>query len=110
MHQGHRGAGVGVEVFDGIHGQLRVDHDHHRANFECAEQRRHKLRPVGERDDHPLLRLDAGTFQQVTKTIRERLDLTVGQRAVIGQERRAVALPLTDTRIQEPIGDVELLR
>ena len=109
MHERHRRACVGVEVLDRVHGELWVDHHHDRANFECAEQRRHELRPVGQRDDDPLLGLDAGALEQMPETVRERLHLTVGERALVCEQRRPISPSLADPRVEEPISDVEML-
>jgi len=110
VHECDRGSRVCVEILDRIYGQLWVDHHHHRANFECAEQRRDELRPIGERDDHALFRLYAGALEQMTESVRERLHLTVGECALVCQQRRPVSPPLPDARVQQPIGDVQTLR
>ena len=106
MDHRHNGARVGAEVFDRVEGQLWVDHHHDRANFECAKERRHERRPVGERDDHAMLGLHAGALEQRPKPVGERLHLAIGVRGVIGQQRRTVALAFSDARIQQPISDV----
>ena len=106
MHERHRRPRVRVDVLDRIHGELWVDHHHYRANFECAEQRRYELRPVGQRDDDPLLGLHAGAVEQMTEPVRERLHLTVRERALVREQRRPISLSLADARVQQPIGDV----
>ncbi len=110
MHQRHRRAGVVVEILDGVDSQLRVDHHDHRTNFECAEQRGYELRPVGQRDDHALLRLHAGAHEQMTKTVCECLHLPVGECALVRQQRRPLSPSLADPRVQQPIGEVQALR
>ncbi len=97
---------VGVEVLDRIHGELRVDHHDHRANFECAEQRRYELRPVRQRDDDPLLGLHAGALEQMTEPVRERLHLPIRERALVREQRRPISPSLADARVQQPISDV----
>jgi len=106
MDHRDNGARVAAEVFDRVEGQLRVDHHDHRANFECAEQRRHELRPIGQRDDHALFGLHAGALEQMTEAVRERLHVAVGVRPVIRQQRRPVGFAFPDARIQQPISDV----
>ena len=106
VDQGDRGARVRVEVLDRVDAELRVDHHHHGANFECAEQRRHEFRPVGQRDDNALLRFHSGADQEMSEAVGERLHLTIGERAMIGQQRRPAAPAFADARVQQPISDV----
>ena len=109
MHDREAGPRIAVEVLDGIHLQVRVHHHHHRAELERPEQRAYELGAVGKRDQHALLGLDAPVRQHVTKPVRERLHVAVRQRARPGQERRPVPPPFPDARVQEILGDVELL-
>ena len=106
VHERDRRARVVVEILDRVDGELRVDHDHDGANFERAEQRRHELRAIRQRDDHSLLGVHAGALQQLAKAVGERLHLSVGERARVRQQRRPVSFALADPRIQQPISDV----
>jgi len=106
VHERDGRAGIGVEVLDCVDGELWVDHHHHRPNFECAEQRRHELRAVGQGDHDPLLGLHAGALEQMTEPVREHLHVTVGERALVREQRRPISLSLAHARVEEPIRDV----
>jgi len=53
-----------------------------------------------------LLGLDAGALEQMTESVRERLHLTVGERALVREQRRPISPSLAHARVEEPIRDV----
>src|SRR5256885_1437335 len=109
MGDHHPGAGVGIEVLDGVGLELRVRHDDGRADLERAEQRSHEPWPVRKGDHDALLGLDAALGEYVAEPIRQRLDLPVGERPRVGEDGRPLALPFTHAGVEEVVGDVELL-
>src|SRR3989454_1448716 len=109
MGDHHPGAGVGIEVLDGVGLELRVRHDDGRADLERAEQRSHEPWPVRKGDYDALLGLDAALGEYVAEPIRQRLDLPVGERLRVGEHGRPLALPFTHAGVEEVVGDVELL-
>jgi hypothetical protein len=60
FHDRRLRSGVAHEVGGRVVGEARVDHDHDRANLEDSEQGADELRTIVQREDHPLLGLDAG--------------------------------------------------
>src|SRR5437667_3890914 len=60
MSDHHPGAGVVIEVRDGVRLELRVHHDDGRADLERPEQRPHEARPGGKREHDTLLGLPDG--------------------------------------------------
>src|SRR5947208_2080312 len=116
MGHHHPGAGVGIEVLDGVGLELRVRHDDGRADLERAEQRSHEPWPVRKGDHDALLGLDAALGEYVAEPIRQRLDLPVGERPRVGEHRRPLALPFThagvglELRVRHDDGRADLER
>ncbi len=110
LHDRGFGARVLDEVGNRVVGEARVDHDHHRANLEDAEQGADEPGSVVQREDHPLLRLDAGVRDHAPVARGERGDLRVGPVPFVGAKRDPAAAPLAEPGVQEPVGHVELFR
>src|SRR5262249_33552148 len=79
----------------------------YRADLEDPEQRAHELGPVGQGHDRALLVLQAEPAEDVAEAAGEDLHVAVAVRAIRADERRPVPAPLTDTRVQEEVGEVE---
>lgn len=109
VDQRHPRPGVPVEVGDGVRLQVRVDHHHGGPDLQDAEQRRHEVRPVGQRHDDALLRHHPRLPEQAAIPVRQRLHVPVAPRPLVGHERHALAPALAHPRIQEMIGEVEVL-
>src|SRR5207245_4954884 len=59
-------------------------------------------------DHDALLGLDAALGEYVAEPIGQRLDLPVGERPLVGEHGRPMALPFTHAGVEEVVGDVEL--
>ncbi len=103
------GPRVRQEVFDLIRRQTRVHHYDGRADLETSEQGGDVFWNVGQGDHHPLLGLNADVSQHIPEPVCRLLHLGVSERRMIGQDRGAFALSLSEAILQEILGDVEAL-
>ena len=109
-HQRRRGAAVLEEIPDRVGLELRVDHHYDGADLQDAEQRRHEVGPVGQGDDHALLRRHARRGEHVGIAVRPRLHLAVAPPSGVGQQRGPVSPTLAHPGIEEVLGDIQVGR
>ena len=101
-------AAVLEEILDGVGLELRVDHHYHGADLQDAEQRRHEVGPVGQGDDHALLRRHSRRLEHVGIAVGQRLHLAVGPPSGVGEQRGPVAPAFAHAGIEKEVGDVEV--
>jgi len=97
------------EAGDRLGAELRVEHHHHGAVLERAEQGADELGAVRQRQEDPLLAPQAETGEDVGEAVGQPLDLAVGELAVGQPQRDALAAPLGDALVEQPGREVELL-